>query len=289
MSLVTRPRRSVLFLPATNPRAVAKARTLPCDAVVLDLEDAVGPAHKAAARDAAVAVLREGGFGPRETAVRINALATPWGEDDLRAVCDAGAAAVVLPKVSSPADLDRAGALRGGARLWCMIETCAAIMHLPALGEASGPAGADLWLVGANDLAKEMRCRPGLDRAPLYPALALTVMAARAHGLSVVDAVFNDIADEDGFARECAQGARLGFDGKSLIHPGQIAAANAAFGPSPEDLAGARDIVAAFESPENLGKGVISLAGRMVERLHLEEARRLIALAEASATEDEGS
>ncbi len=279
-----RPRRSALYLPAANSRAMEKARTLPADVVILDLEDSVSPDAKGEARVAAVAAVRAGGFGPRELVIRVNGLDTPWGGDDLAAAAAAGADAVLVPKISSPAALaPYAAALSGGARLWAMIETCAAVLALDDLGRASAANKVDVWVMGANDLVKEMRCRPGADRGPLAPALAMSVMAARAHGLSILDGVYNDIQDLDGLERECVQGADLGFDGKSLIHPSHLAAANRAFSPDPGELAWARTVAEAFATPENAGQGVIRVEGRMVERLHLEQARRLIAVADAIA------
>jgi citrate lyase subunit beta/citryl-CoA lyase len=273
-----RPRRSALFLPASNARALEKARSLPCDAVILDLEDAVAPETKSVARDAAVRAIRAGGFGRRELVVRVNGPDTPWGADDLEALSRVAPDAVLIPKVSDGATLQAcAAALGPGVRLWAMIESCTAVLRLDALGAASGASGCVAWVVGPNDLAREMRCRPGADRAPLLPALALTVLAARAHGLAVLDGVFNDISDADGLAHECRQGAALGFDGKTLIHPAQIVAANAAFGPGPDEMAWARRVVAAFEAPENAGQAVLRLDGRMVELLHLAQARALIA------------
>ena len=272
-------RRSVLFMPASNPRALAKARDLPCDAVILDLEDAVAPEAKDAARAAAVAAAA-GGFDGRTCAVRINALDTPWGRDDAAALAGApGVAAVVVPKVASAADVLAVRAMLGedGPPVWAMIETCGAMLRLAEIVAVG--AGLELLIAGTNDLAKEMRCRPGRAREPLVPALVQMVLAARSAGLIVLDGVCNAIGDDARLAAECAQGAMLGFDGKTLIHPGQIAAANAAFGPSAEDLAWARAVVAAFAAPDAAGKGAIRLDGAMVERLHLAEAERMLALA----------
>lgn len=284
-----RPRRSALYMPAANARAIEKARELACDVVILDLEDAVAPDAKETARGQAVEAVRAGGFGPREVVIRVNGLDTPWGAADLGAAAAAGPDAVLVPKVSAPEDLAAyAAALGGGARLWAMIETCLAVLRLDALGAAAADSGAEAWVVGSNDLAKEMRCSPGVERAPLQPALALAVTAARAHGLAVLDGVFNDIADADGFARQCAQGLAFGFDGKTLIHPSQIDPANRAFTPDAVEVAQARAVAAAFDRPENAGKGVLKVEGRMVERLHLAEARRLIAVAEAIAAYEGG-
>ena len=281
---VARPRRSALYLPASNARAIEKARSLPCDVVILDLEDAVAPDAKAEARVLAVEAARAGGFGPRELVIRVNGLDTPWGAEDLAAVSTVRPDALLIPKVSAPADFaPYAGA---GIRLWAMVETCAAVFALEALGAASAGSGVDVWVIGINDLIKEMRCQPGRDRSPLQPALALSVMAARAHGLAILDGVWNDITDLDGLARECAQGADFGFDGKTVIHPGHLDAANQAFSPDPGAVAWARTVVAAFDLPESAGKGVLKVEGRMVERLHLAQAKRLIAVAEAIAVHE---
>ena len=279
-----RPRRSALFMPASNLRAQEKARTLAADAVILDLEDAVGPDDKATARDMAVAAVAAGGFGPRELVVRINGLDTPWGADDLAALARAGPDAILVPKVSAPEDIAACRrAIGDGVRLWAMIETLPAIFALDALGLASAGMGVDVWVIGTNDLAKAMGCRPGPDRAPLLPALAMSIMAARAHGISILDGVYNEIPDLEGLARECAQGSEYGFDGKSLIHPSHLEAANRAFAPEPQALEWARTVARAFDSPENAGRGVVKVEGRMVERLHLDEALRTLALAQAIA------
>lgn len=276
----TSRRRSVLFMPASNPRAIAKARGLACDAVILDLEDAVAPEAKAEARSAAVAAAVEG-FGPRACAVRINALDTLWGQDDAAAVrgLAAAAAAVVVPKVASAADLVAVRGALGtdGPPIWAMIETCGAILRLPEIVDAAAATRTELLIAGTNDLAKEMRCRPGADRGPLLPALTQLVIAARAAGLVVLDGVCNSIGDAGRLAAECGQGAMLGFDGKTLIHPGQIDAANTAFAPSADHVAWAQAVVAAFAAPEAAGRGAIQLDGTMVERLHLAEAQRILA------------
>jgi len=279
-----RPRRSALYLPASNARAVDKARALACDVVILDLEDAVAPDAKDEARAGAVAAAAAGGFGPRELVIRVNGLDTPWGEADLLAAAGVRPDAVLIPKVSRPEDIAAARArLPAETPLWAMIETCAAMFRLEALGAASVAAGVTTWVIGSNDLAKEMRCVLDAERAALATPLSLSLMAARAHGLSILDGVYNDIADAEGLARQCAQGAALGFDGKTLIHPSQVEAANAAFSPEAGAVAWARTVVAAFDQPENAGRGVLKVEGRMVERLHLEQARRLIAVADAIA------
>ncbi len=279
--MIHRRRRTALYMPASNARAIAKARNLACDVVILDLEDAVAPDEKARAREQVVAEVRAGGFGDRELVVRINGLDTPWGADDAAAVCAIGADAVLVPKVSRVDDLAAVRGLLGadGPPVWAMIETCAGVLALPALAAAAGPMRLAALVAGTNDLAKEMRCRPGADRMPLIPALAGIVMAARAAGIAALDGVCNALDAPERLAAECAQGAVLGFDGKTLIHPAQLTAAHAAFGPSPEDLAWAHAVIAAFAMPENADKGAIRLDGRMVERLHLAEAEAIIASA----------
>lgn len=277
-----RPRRSLLYMPASNARAIDKARTLPCDVVILDLEDAVAPEAKSEARSMAIQAVKDGGFGSRELVVRINGLDTPWGHDDLAEVSKAAPAAVLVPKISSDQDLAAyARALTPASRLWAMMETCQGLLNIKSIASSGGPL--EVLVVGSNDLAKEMYCRPGVDRRPLWSALSQTVIAARANGLGVVDGVFNDIADLEGLESQCLQGLEFGFDGKTLIHPSQIESANRIFAPEPSEVEWARKVVAAFELPENTSKGVLKLEGRMVERLHLEEALRLIAIAEAIA------
>lgn len=277
-----RPRRSALYMPAGNPRAIEKARSLACDVVILDLEDSVAPEAKPAARDLAVAATAEGGFGRRELVVRVNGLDTPWGEADLAAV-SAGTVrphAVLAPKVSTPADVAAyAARLPQGVDLWIMVETCASLFTLDRLAASGGPLTA--LVVGSNDLVKEMRCRVDAERRPLQAALSLTVAAGRAFGLSVLDGVWNDIADLAGLEVQCRQGVEFGFDGKTLIHPDQVAAANRAFSPDPEEVAWAQIVAAAFKTAESAGKGVLRVEGRMVERLHLEQALRLLEIAGA--------
>ena len=272
------PHRSVLFLPASNARAIEKARALPCDAVILDLEDSVAPEEKAAARERAVDAVRTGGFGERRLIVRINAPATQEGEADARALAQVRPGAVLLPKVAAPADLTHAQAFLGDLPLWAMIETPAAVLALPAI---AATAGLEALVAGPNDLARSLRCQPGEDRMPLLPHLAAIVLAARAHGLLSLDGVCNALEETPAFRAECEQGARLGFDGKTLIHPAQIAAANRAFAPDEVQIADARAIVAAFAEAEAAGRGAIRVDGRMVERLHLAEAERVLALAGA--------
>lgn len=286
-SAQARPRRSVLYLPASNARAIDKARTLACDVVILDLEDSVAPDGKAEAREGAVAAVAAGGFGGREVVIRANGLDTPWGADDLAAAAAAKPDAVLVPKISTPEDLSAVRtALGNGLPIWAMIETCAAMFRLDALGAESVNVGVEAWVIGSNDLAKEMRCPLTTERAPLLTALSLSLMAARAHRLAIIDGVYNEIADTDGLAWQCAQAAAFGFDGKSLIHPSQVEAANAAFTPDASAVAWARTVVAAFERPESAGVGVLKVEGRMVERLHYAEAKRLIGVAEAIAARE---
>ena len=270
--------RSVLYLPASNPRAIEKARTLPCDVAVLDLEDAVVPEAKAEARAAAMEAVRAGGFGAR-LAVRINGLDTPWGANDLAALATTDLDLVIAPKVETPDAVSALSAgLRPGTHLWAMIETPRALVSLPHIAAAGGAL--DGLMLGVNDLAKAMGTGACEDREPFKPWLAMLVAAARANDLLAVDGVFNRIGDEAGFAAEAAQGRLYGFDGKSLIHPSQIAPANAAFSPSEAEVAHARAVVAAFAAPEARGRGVIRVDGAMVERLHLTQAQALLARAE---------
>ena len=279
--MTIRRRRSALYMPASNPRAIAKARTLACDVVILDLEDAVAPDEKASARDRVIEAVRESGFGERELVVRVNGLDTPWYVDDIAAIRTIGVDAVLVPKVSSVADLLAARAALGedGPPIWAMIETCAAILALPDLSNTAADARLTALIVGTNDLAKEMRCRLGPDRLPLFATLSSTVIAARAAGLVALDGVCNALDDPALFAAECEQGAMLGFDGKTLIHPSQIEVANASFGPTQDDVARAKAIIAAFALPANADKGAIRLRGEMVERLHLAEAEAIVAQA----------
>ena len=266
-------------MPASNAKAIAKARTLPCDVVILDLEDAVAADMKADARAAAVAAVREGGFGGRELVVRVNALATEWGEADCAALRQVAPDAVLVPKPDDGAGIAAYRERLGGAPIWAMVETAKAVLRLESLASAPGLAA---LVIGTNDLAKELGARPGDDRLPFLGFLAQTVAAARVHGLAALDGVYNAIDDAEGFAAECAQGLRFGFDGKTLIHPSQIEPCNAAFTPTDEEVAWAEAIEAAFAAPEAGGRGAIRVAGRMVERLHLEQARRTLAMVRTS-------
>jgi citrate lyase subunit beta/citryl-CoA lyase len=289
--MTIRPRRSVLYMPGSNARAIEKARSLPVDAVILDLEDSVAPSAKETAREQVCAAVKAGGFGPREVVIRINGFDTPWGAADAAAAAAAAPDAVLLPKASSAADINRLGdALRqGGApeavRVWAMIETTLGILNLPEIAGAARHPGARLacFVVGLNDLVKETRI--GLDdqrTAALY-WLSASVTAARAHGIDVLDGVWNNFKDMDGYRRECEQGRMLGFDGKTIIHPDQAALANETFQPDPKDVEWGRKIIAAFELPENQGRAVIGLEGKMVEILHRDAALRMVAIAEAIA------
>lgn len=282
-----RPRRSVLYMPGANTRALEKARTLPADALIFDLEDAVAPDAKATARDNVCAAAASGAYGKREIAIRANGLTTPWGKDDLAAIAKSGADAALIPKVENAAAvrealglLDAAGAPKGMA-LWCMIETPFGILHAEEIA-AADPRLA-VFIMGTNDLLKDTRAQSTPDRFPLLPSLAIAVLAARAYGKTILDGVYNDIQDTDGFRAQCLQGLHLGFDGKTLIHPTQVEPCNEVFAPSEKEVTQARRIIAAFEEAEAAGKGVVQVDGRMVENLHVEQARRTLSLADAIA------
>lgn len=275
--MIIRRRRTALYLPASNPRAIAKARELPADIIILDLEDAVAPEAKADARALAVAALGEGGFGTRELVVRVNGLDTEWGEADLLALSRCNAAAVLVPKIAAASDLAAYRSKLGGSTpLWAMIETAASLFRLDEIASA---AGLEAFVMGTNDLAKETGARLGGLRLPFVGALGLAVAAARAHGIAILDGVYNDIEDEAGFAAEARQAVDFGFDGKTLIHPRQIDPCNIAFSPDAADIAWARRILAAFDESENTSKGAIRVDGKMVERLHLHRARSVLAAA----------
>ncbi|MGP9822435.1 HpcH/HpaI aldolase/citrate lyase family protein [Salinarimonas sp. NSM] len=286
-----RPRRSALYMPGSNARALEKAKSLDTDVLLLDLEDSVAPDAKEAARGQIWEAVRAGGFGHREVVVRVNGLETPWGEEDLKAAAACRPAAVLVPKVSAPEDLGRVGARLDafgaphGTRIWAMVETPAAILHVAQIAAAArDPLNRLACLVmGTNDLAKETRARLLPGRAAMLPWLMQALVAARAEGLDILDGVFNGLDDAEGLEAECVQGRDMGFDGKTLIHPRQLAPANRLFAPDVEEVARARAIIAAFEEPENAGRGAIALDGRMVERLHAEMARRTVALADAIA------
>jgi citrate lyase subunit beta/citryl-CoA lyase len=289
-----RPRRSVLYMPGSNARALEKAKTLPADGVILDLEDSVAPDAKAAARDQVAAAVKAGGFGRREVFIRVNGVDTPWHADDLAAAAAAAApAAILVPKVSTPETLELIGRrlLDMGTdhktRIWAMIETPLALFNILAIAAAARDSETRLagFVMGTNDLAKDTRARLVPGRAPMVGWLANCVAAARIYGIDILDGVYNDIGNADGFSMECQQGVELGFDGKTLIHPNQIEPCNKAFSPSAEEVAQARKTIAAFDLPENKSKGVVSIDGRMVERLHADMARRTVAIAEAIAAQ----
>ncbi|MBL6853788.1 MAG: CoA ester lyase [Alphaproteobacteria bacterium] len=280
-----RPRRSVLYMPGSNARALEKARTLPADALILDLEDAVAPDAKEIARQQVCDAVKARGFGKREVIVRVNGLGTPWGEADLRAAAEAKPDAILVPKIESVVELNtiesKLGPADPGIAVWAMIETPRAILNIAHVASAGGRL--QCFVMGTNDLIKEIRGVHTQDRMNLSAALSLSVLAARANGLVVIDGVYNDIANADGFKATCEQARAFGFDGKTLIHPTQVEPCNAVFAPSAAEVEDARKLIAAFELPENKGKGAIKVDGRMVELLHAEIARRTVAVADAIA------
>jgi citrate lyase subunit beta / citryl-CoA lyase len=292
--MTTRPRRSALYMPGSNVRALEKAKTLPCDAVILDLEDSVAPDAKAAARQQVADAVAAGGFGGREVVVRINALDTQWWRDDLTAAAKANPDAILIPKVSKPEDIRQVAAHLVGIaadariRLWAMLETPLGIINAVAIAASAVETEKRLvaFVMGTNDIAKETRARLLPGREPMLPWLSHCLLAAHAYDLDILDGVYNDLSDIEGFRRECAQGRDLGFDGKTLIHPNQIAPCNSAFSPTPHEIEQAYKFIAAFDLPENRSKGVVQIEGRMVERLHADMARRTVAIAEAIAARE---
>ena len=283
MSESYRPRRSVLYMPSSNDRALEKAKTLPVDGLILDLEDAVGPGDKPAAREKACAAARSGEYGYREVTIRVNGIGTQWHDADLEAACGAGPDGIVVPKVGSAdevrglvAALERHGA-PDHTRLWAMVETPGAV--LSALEIASASDRLAVLVLGTNDLVKELQARFVPGRAPLMTALSTVVLAARAAGVAVLDGVYNDVKDPEGFEVECRQGRDLGFDGKTLIHPGQVDPCNSTFAPSQDEVEEARGVLEAWEA--GAGSGVVTYNGRMVENLHVEVAGRVLATDEA--------
>ncbi|MBK5911149.1 CoA ester lyase [Rhodothalassium salexigens] len=284
-SSALRPRRSVLYIPASKERALEKAKTLDADTIILDLEDAVAPAAKEEARAQAARAVRDGGYGGRELVIRVNGLDTPWGADDLTAAAEARPHAILVPKVSDAAMLeDVAGRLytldpAQDVALWAMMETPRGILNAAAIVDATPRLAA--LVMGTNDLAKELHSRAMPDRQAMLTSLEMVVLAARAAGLAAIDGVFGDLNDADGLARECAQGVGLGFDGKTLIHPKQLAAANTAFAPADDEIADARRIIEGWERENGDAKGVVTVDGRMIEALHVDQARRLVALKDA--------
>ncbi len=284
MPATDRPRRSVLYMPGSNPRALEKGRTLAADGLILDLEDAVAPDAKATARDVVISALRAGGYGRRELVVRVNALNTSWGQADLVAVARSRAQAVLLPKVESADAVRQAEAtlVAAGApaelAIWCMIETPRGVLKSAAIAEATPRLAC--FVMGTSDLAKDLHAAHTPDRAPMLTSLSLCVLAARANGLAILDGVHLDLSDDAGFAASCRQGRELGFDGKTLIHPKTIDVANAAFAPSADEIGFARKIIAAHGEAEAAGKGVVVVDGKLIEALHVQNARRLVALDE---------
>lgn len=284
-----RPRRSVLYMPGSNERALEKAKTIPADALILDLEDAVAPDSKVMAREKVCAAVKAGGYGRRELIIRVNALETPWGAEDLVAACAARPDAILVPKVARPGDIISAAKMLKAQhasdhiKLWAMMETPMSIINVHDIAAVGTEPEHRLscLVMGTNDLAKESRARILHNRFAVVPWLAMTIAAARAYNLEVVDGVYNDFKDDAGFREECEQGKTLGMDGKTLIHPSQVTPCNDIFSPSEEEVAWSRRIIAAFEMPENAKKGVITVEGRMVERLHLVMAARTVAIAEA--------
>lgn len=274
----SRPYRSVLYIPGSKPRALDKARGLPVDAIIFDLEDAVSADEKCNARDTLKAALAEGGYGARVKIVRINGLDTPWGADDARAVCDMDADVVLLPKVGSAADLDALAAITGDLPIWAMMETPRGMLNAAEIAAHPLLTG---MVMGTNDLAKELQTRFRADRLPMMTGLGLCLLAAKAEGLIIVDGVYNAFKDDEGLAAECAQGRDMGFDGKTLIHPAQVDVANTAFAPSEAEIDLARRQIAAFEEVEASGQGVAVVDGKIVENLHVVTAREILAKAEA--------
>lgn len=290
--MAVRPRRSALYMPGSNARALEKAKTLAADVVIFDLEDAVAPDAKEVAREQVMAAVAGGGYGDRELVIRINGLDTPWGEEDLAKAVAAAPNAILIPKVSTVSQLTEVGKRLSSApeaiQVWAMIETPLAILNLREIAAAARDPSTRLscFVLGTNDLAKETRADLVENRSAALYWLSATVTAARAYSIDVLDGVYNAFRDIEGFRRECLQGRQLGMDGKTLIHPDQIGPANEIFSPTAEEVEWARKILAAFSEPQNQGKGAINIDGRMVERLHAEMARRTVELAEAIATRE---
>jgi citrate lyase subunit beta/citryl-CoA lyase len=286
-----RPRRSLLFMPGSNARALEKARILPADGIILDLEDSVAPDAKAMARDQIAQTIAQQGFGKREVLIRVNALDSPWWIDDVTMAGKAGPDGILVPKISSVKDLnaiaDRLGDINAdnAIKVWVMIETARGVLHAEEIARAARDSETRLagFVFGPNDISRETRIKMQPGRAAMIPMITHCILAARAHGLEILDGPYSDFSNTDGFALECAQARDLGFDGKTLIHPGQIVACNAIFTPPAEEVAHARKIIAAFERPENASRGAVQIEGQMVERLHADMARRTIAIADAIA------
>ena len=287
MSNPVRPRRSVLYMPGSNARALDKARTLPADGYILDLEDAVAPDAKIVARQQICEAVKAGGYGQRELAIRVNSLATPWGHDDIVAASTCGGHAILIPKVESADTVRQVENIMNAAgapddmAIWCMMETPRGMLEAPAIAAAS-PRLACL-VMGTSDLAKDLNCAHTRERLPMLTSLSLCLLAARANGLAILDGVYLDLNDDEGFEYACKQGVEFGFDGKTLIHPKTVAAANRIFAPSADAVAWSRKIIAAHAEATTQGKGVVVVDGKLVENLHVESARRLVKLAEAIA------
>ena len=280
MKHLTRPLRSVLYIPGSKPRALDKARSLPIDAIIFDLEDAVAPDEKAAARSTLAAALAEGGYGARQKIIRINALSAEWGAEDAAAARDMGADAILLPKVDGPAHLDALAAITGDVPLWSMMETPLGMLNAAGIADHALSQG---LVMGTNDLAKDMGTRFRADRLPLVTGLGLCVLAAKAHGVAIIDGVYNAFKDEDGLRAECEQGRDMGFDGKTLIHPAQVDIANAAFAPTADEIDLAERQIAAFDAALAKGQAVAVVDGRIVENLHVATARETLAKRDAIA------
>jgi citrate lyase subunit beta / citryl-CoA lyase len=285
--MAARPRRSILYMPGSNARALEKGRTLPADGLILDLEDAVAPDAKVTARENVVKALAEGGYGKREILLRINALETPWGQADAAAAARSKTDAILIPKVESAAQVRQVEAImeQAGApdsmTLWCMMETPLGILHTEEIARSSKRLAG--WVMGTSDLAKDLRAAHTALRMPLITSLGLCLLAARAYGLSIVDGVYLNLEDDEGFATSCVQGKELGFDGKSLIHPKTVAKANEVFAPSAKEVAWARKIIQAHAEATAQGKGVVVVDGKLIENLHVVAARRQVELADAIA------
>ncbi len=289
MTATVRPRRSVLYMPGSNARALEKARSIPADALILDLEDAVAPDAKAEARAQVCEAVKQGGYGKREIIIRVNGLSTEWGEADIEAAVAAGPDGILVPKVSSAEDVAAASALldKAGAgadmQLWAMMETPLAMLQAQSIAAAAPKTRMTTWVMGTNDIAKELRCAHTPDRQPMMTSLGLCMLAARAYGITILDGVYNDIKNEAGFAAVCEQGRDLGLDGKTLIHPSQVGPCNTIFSPDADEVTFSRQVIEAFKLPENAGKGVLKVEGKMVELLHAEIAERVVAIADAIA------
>jgi len=289
-----RPRRSLLFMPGSNARALEKARGLPADGLIFDLEDSVAPDAKDKAREQIAQVIQAKGFGRREVLIRTNGLDTAWWKDDVAMAAAVVPDGILVPKISTVDDLCTAGArlaevgAPASIKVWAMIETARAVLDADKLASSASDTRARLagFVFGPNDISRETRIRMLPGRAAMISMIIHCILAARARGLNILDGPYSDIGNIDGFAAECAQGRDLGFDGKTLIHPSQIEACNAIFTPPPEEVAEARKIIAAFERPENASRGAVQLDGRMVERLHADMAKRTIAIADAIVAMD---